>query len=234
MRSRYQLGKHWQGTRLSAAMVATFLDPDARTGLDIGCNEGALTAVLGKCGLDALGVEQNDRFRERGEIIAARMNVPVRFEGRLFTVADIDAMDDVDVTLLLSVHHQIVAHHGLDHANEFLRALGRKTAMQMFFQPACILRKYKKPVPFGDNDIQAIIGYFLNLMEDIFPHRAVIGFSTNDVPKKEPLRPMLLFSHKPIMAHPGHDVIGILNELKRAKRATHPLLQAFSRTAPNG
>lgn len=234
MRSRYQLGKHWNGTRLSVAMVASFLDPEARTGLDIGSNEGALTCVLAKSGVDVLGVEMNRRARENAEILARGMNVSPRFEGRIFSLEDIEKMEEVDVVLFLSVHHQLVVHNDLDYANAFLKALGRKTRMQLFFQPACLLRKYKKPMPFADNDVQAIIAYFLELMEDVFPYRGLAGFSLNDTPRQEPLRPMLLFSHKPIQPYPGRDVVGLIDELRMAGRPTHPLMRKLKSIAPNG
>ena len=121
--------------------------------------------MLAKCGVDVLGVEMGKSFRENAKIIAEVMGVSPRFEGDTFSIADINAMDEIDVDLFLSVHHQLVAHNDLDYANEFLRALARKTRMQSFFQPACILRKYKKPMPFGDNDMQAIVTYFLDLLE---------------------------------------------------------------------
>ena len=225
MRRRYQLGKHWNGTRLSIPMVASFLDPEARTGLDIGSNEGALTCVLAKSGLDVLGVEMNTRFRDNAEILAKAMKVSPRFEGRIFSLEDIEQMEEIDVALFLSVHHQLVAHNDLEYANAFLKALARKTRMQLFFQPACILRKYKKQMPFADNDVSAIIAYFFELLEEEFPYRGLIGFSLNDLPRNEPLRPMLLFSHKPIQPHPGRDIVGLINETRKAGRATHPLLR---------
>ncbi len=215
-------------------MVASFLDPEARTGLDIGSNEGALTCVLAKSGLDVLGVEMTGRFRENAEILAKGMNVSPRFEGRIFSLEDIEQMDEIDVALFLSVHHQLVAHNDLEYANAFLKALARKTRMQLFFQPACILRKYKKPMPFGDNDIQAIIAYFLDLLEDIFPYRGLVGFSLNDLPRQEPLRPMLLFSHKPIQPYPGRDVVGLIDEIRQAGRPTHPLMRKLKHFTPNG
>ena len=227
MERRYQLGRHWQGTRLSAAMISTYLEPDAKTAIDIGSNEGALTVLLAKLGVEAIGLEGRGKNRDVAEILASEMGLSVPFEDRIVTVDDLEKMEPVDVSLLLSVHHQIVGRHGLAHANEFLRALASKTKLQLFFQPACILRKYKKPVPFGDNDIQAIIAYFFDLLGDIFPHRALIGYSINDIPKREPLRPMLLFSHTPIEPQAGRDVIGPITEIQKAKRATHPLVRLF-------
>ena len=215
-------------------MVASFLDPEARTGLDIGSNEGALTCVLAKSGVDVLGVEMNQRARENAEILAKGMNVSSRFEGRIFSLEDIEQMDEIDVALFLSVHHQLVAHNDLEYANEFLKALARKTRMQLFFQPACILRKYKKPMPFADNDVQAIIAYFLDLLEDVFPYRGLVGFSLNDLPRNEPLRPMLLFSHKPIQPYPGRDVVGLIDEIRQSGRPTHPLMRKLKHFTPNG
>ncbi len=228
MHRRYQLGRHWQGTRLSAAMVATFLDSEARTGIDIGSNEGALTVVLARLGIDAIGVERSSNSRDVAEILAAGMGLQVPFEDRIVTLEDLERMEPVDVSLLLSVHHQLVAHNDLEYANTFLKTLAAKTRSQLFFQPACILRKYKKAMPFDDNDVQSIVAYFMDLLGDEFPHRALVGYSINDVPKREPLRPMILFSHKPIEPQSGRDVVGVLNEIKKARRATHPLMRLFS------
>ena len=227
MERRYQLGRHWHGTRLSAAMISTYLEPDAKTGIDIGSNEGALTVLLARLGVEAIGLEGRKKNRDVAEILAAEMGLGVPFEDRIVTIDDLNKMDPVDVSLLLSVHHQIVGRHGLEPANEFLRALAGKTRLQLFFTPACILRKYKNPVPFGDNDVQAIIAYFLDLLGDIFPHRALVGYSINDMPKREPIRPMLLFSHRPIEPKGGRDVIGLIREIQKAKRATHPLVRLF-------
>lgn len=227
MRSRYQLGKHWNGTRVSAAMVATFLDANAETAIDIGCNEGALTIVLAKSGIQAVGIEKGSRGRETAVLLAHQMGINVPFQDRQLTIDDLETMEKVDVALLLSVHHQIVASMGLEYANRFLRALARKVNVQLFFQPASILRKYKKPMPFEDNDMHEITRYFLDLLADIFEHRALIGFSPNDVPRREPLRPMLLFSHRPIEVQGGRNVIGLIEEINRARRVTHPLVRGF-------
>jgi len=208
-------------------MIATFLDSEAKTAIDIGCNEGALAIALAKCGLQVVGIEKDARAREIAILLAHQIRMDVLFEDRQLTVDDLEAMEDVDVALLLSVHHQLVANFGLEYANSFLRALARRTRVQLFFQPACILRKYKKPMPFENNDVLAIIKYFDDLLADIFEHRALIGYSMNDVPRREPLRPMMLFSHRPIEPNDGRDVIGIIKEIKSARRVTHPLVRQF-------
>ena len=91
MRRRHQFCKHWNGIRLSTAMIASFLDTEAKTGLNIGSNEGALTCVLARCGVDVLGVEMGKRFRENAKIIAEVMGVSPRFKGDTFSIDDINA-----------------------------------------------------------------------------------------------------------------------------------------------
>ena len=224
MSRRYQLDRHWNGTRLSAAMISTFLDSESRTAIDIGCNEGAFSAVLAKHGLDVKGIEPNENSIRTAELLVSRMGLDVSFENRVMTTEDLEAMAPVDVSLLLSVHHQLVAMHGLEEANALLRALAAKTSRQLFFQPACVHRKYKRAVPFAENDMAAIINYFLDLLSDIFPHRAMIGYALNDVPRAEPLRPMLLFSHHPIEPSGGRDAVVNINEIRRAAWSTHPMV----------
>lgn len=45
---------------------------------------------------------------------------------------------------------------------------------------------------------------------------------------------MLAFSHAPIQTHPGRDVIGLIDEIKEAAKATHPLLRKMKHVAPSG
>lgn len=226
---RYQLGRHWQGSRLSLALILSYLEAGAETAVDIGCNEGVLSCALAWQGLTVTGYELHGPSRETADILARKLGVELEIVGKRLSLVDLEQMKDVDVSLLLSVHHQIAASEGLEHANEFLRALARKTRRQLFFQPAAISRKYRQATPFHDNDLVAISTYFQELLSDIFPHSALIGYSPNDVPRKEPLRPMILFSHSPIELRKGIDVIDTLNEIKRAAIVTHPLVRLFRR-----
>lgn len=227
MAGLYQLGRHWNGTRLNTAMISAYLDPDAKTGLDIGSNDGATSAVMAKLGLAVQAFEGRERNKDVGEILASKMGLNISFEKRLMLADELETIDDVDVSLLLSVHHQIVANMGWDHANAFLRRLGQKTRKQLFFQPACIDRKYKQDMPFAQNDMTAITEYFFGLLGDIFEYKAMIGFALNDIPKTEPFRPLLLLSHAPIKMVPNRDPVELVGDILKASSAVRPLTRIF-------
>lgn len=219
MRLSYQLRRHWNATRLNLALIDSYLDPEAQTGLDIGSNEGVATLLLAKRGLNAKGIEARAKNRQIAEKLSHALNLIATFEDRIVSLEEIREMDEVDVTLFLSVHHQIAAHNGLSHANEFLLSLAAKTRKQLFFQPACIKKKYRQDLPFEENDLTGISQYFLDLLADEFPHRAVIGYSINDIPKSEPFRPMLLFSRAPIEMREDNTSIVFLQELRKKSRS---------------
>lgn len=221
MISGYQTGSRWQGARMNAALVSAYVDPQARTALDIGSNEGVITCTLSLSGLDATGLELSEKSSRRAKALATTLGTSTRFENRAVTLDDLRNGPDFDVSALLSVHHQIAAEHGLEHADDFLRALARKTARQLFFQPACIHAKYARRMPFAQNDMAAAVSYFQTVVGSEMAHMQVIGFSQNDMPKSEPMRPLMLFSRTPIALQPGRDLDAVLNRLEVALSKTY-------------
>lgn len=224
---RYQLGRHWQGTRLSLALILTYLEPMAVNALDVGSNEGVVSSALAWQGLEVTGIERNPQSLAIADILSKRLKARVSFVSGSVTLAELRKMESVDVSLMLSVHHQLVASEGLDYANEVLRELAQKTRRQMFFQPAAIQRKYRQAMPFRDNDFYSITEYYADVLANVFPHHALIGYSPNDLPPSEPFRPMILFSHTPIQPQSGRDVVGIMNEISRASVYTHPIVHGL-------
>lgn len=55
-----------------------------------------------------------------------------------------------------------------------------------------------------------------------------------DLTRPVALRPTLVFSNAPIQTHPGRDVIGLIDRIKGAAEATHPLLRRMKHVAPSG
>lgn len=222
--SGYQMGARWQGTRMNVALVTTYLEPGANSALDVGSNEGVITCAMALAGARAKGVEINGKYVARARALAKRLGSPVQFEARAMSLADIEAHASVDVIAFLSVHHQIVVGQGLKVANDYLRALARKSVRQFFFQPACLAEKYGGKSPgFADNDLPAIIDYFTGVVGGEMPHMTVIGLSQNDMPKHEPLRPMLLFSREPPTMRRPAETVAILARIEAAVAAASPL-----------
>jgi hypothetical protein len=223
----YQAGPRWQGVRLNIALIASYLDPLVKTAVDVGSNEGIITCALGELGIEAKGFEQAKRYHKRAVSLSRYLNRETIFENKLVTLSDIDDMGEVDAIIFLSVHHQIAAQSSLEEANHFLRALCRKAKHQLFFQPACIQAKYSCDVPFLDNDYCAIEAYFNNVVKDEMPHSKTVGFAQNDMPKSEPLRPMIVYSRDPTIMREGRDIAGILKVVGTAVDKVHSLGNRF-------
>lgn len=217
----YQAGPRWQGVRQNITMISTYLGADVKTAIDIGSNEGVITCAVGELGVQAKGFEQNNRYNSRAERLGRHLGNKATFENKLVTIDDINAMGDIDAIMFLSVHHQIAAHGSLDAANDFLRALAQKAKHQLFFQPACIKAKYNCDVPFADNDYAAVEAYFNTVLKDEMPHTKTIGFAQNDMPKNEPMRPMIVYSREPVVMQPGRDTAGILETMADAVGKVH-------------
>jgi len=197
----YQSGARWEGVQDNIAMISDYLSPEARTGIDVGCNQGLITLALADLGLKVTGYEKQHSYFTDALKIAATSHVPVDFFQQNVCLRDIKAMPKVDVTLCLSVYYQLVNCHNIEYANSILEALAEKSKQQLFLQICCINEKYGCTMPFNDNDYSSIIDYFINLFKKFktnLSYVKVIGFSTNNIPKYEPFRPMIIFSAKPI------------------------------------
>ncbi|MDI7924612.1 hypothetical protein [Ferirhizobium litorale] len=222
--TQYQQGPRWEGVRLNVAMIGNFLSAEAKSAIDIGCNEGFIACALTELGAKCKGFEANPVFLETANRLKETFGRGTVFQNKIVSMDDLKGMEPVDVSLLLSVHHQIAANSSLDHANEFLRMLASKTRMQFFFQPACIADKYgeAKP-PFAENDYAAIKEYFDGVLASAgMTHSTFIGFSINDMPTSEPLRPMYVYSREPIGWRHSAKVDDLLHRLRDARDLVNP------------
>jgi hypothetical protein len=225
--SGYQLGARWQGTRMNIALLSAYFDPEARTSLDVGSNEGAITCAMALSGTTARGVELSSKYVGRARALASRLGCPASFEERAMSLEDIEAHPSADVITFLSVHHQIAAAQGLSVADDYVRALSRKSARQFFFQPACISEKYGDNAPkIADNDLPNIIKYFAAVVGAELPYLSVIGFAQNDLPKHEPVRPMMLFSRAPVFLRQPCHTSAILSRIEAGVAAASPISSA--------
>ena len=196
----YQTGQRPFGVRQNIAMISQFLATEAQNAIDIGCSEGLISMALADSGLSVTGYEGS---KEAYSSALKHQNPQknINFINCKLSLADVEALPQVDVIVLLSVHHQMVKNLGLSDANHFLKVLAKKARLQLFFQPCCIHEKYGIEMPFSNNDYPAIENYFIDLVnssESELRYHQVIGLSFNDIPKKEPFRPMILFSKAPI------------------------------------
>lgn len=212
----YQRGGRWQGTRANIVMIASYADPAAGTGIDIGSNEGLNAFALALCGLKVRAVEGREKNHRRAVALSRRLEADVVCENAYMTEDRIAGMEEVGVTIFMSVHHQLAMNWGLERANAALQTLAGKTRSQMFFQPACIAGKYGTDMPFADNDYAAVAQYFQDIIGGELPHCAVVGFAQNDHPKSEPMRPMMVFGREPVKLREGPVAVDVLERITQA------------------
>ena len=213
----YQAGIRWEGVRMNISLISSYLAENAETALDIGCNQGLVTCAMAMSGTKATGIEMQEKYLRMARKVAIRLNTSARFENKKLSLEDLKGMEPHDIVSFLSVHHQMASADGLKKANIFLRSLAAKAKKQFFFQPACISAKYGNHSPnISDNDIAAYEDYFCGILKNDFEYYALIGFAQNDIPKNEPMRPLMLFSHVPIQLNKTVSFAHNLKEIKIA------------------
>jgi hypothetical protein len=171
------------------------IHPAAKTVLDIGCNEGTFARALAERGYFVTGIEGQIKYAETAKAFHQSNRTPrLTISNRLLLPCDISSLANVDVVLLLSVHHQWVATHGLSIANGMLTELVSKSRQQFFFSPACMRSKYGSSFQeFKDNDFAAIEAYFDRLISAATGrHLRWVGNVANNIPPDEPLRPLFV------------------------------------------
>ena len=211
------MGARWQGTRMNVALITSYLSPQAKTALDVGSNEGVITCAMSLSDIAARGVEMNSKYVSRARRLASHLSCTAEFEHKALTLEDIKSLAPVDVITFLSVHHQIAAGYGIDVADEYVRALSRKSSVQFIFQPACIAEKYgNNTLPFADNNIYEIVEYFSGLVGSEMPYLEVVGLAQNDLPKHEPVRPLMIFSREPIKLRKSCHTALILGQIEQS------------------
>lgn len=195
----YQSGPRSFGTRQNIALLNYQLSREAQTALDIGCNEGRITAHLENLGLEATGFEASKKHFQAAKRFFEDNGNTARLENKKLELADIERLPGYDVILFLSVYHQIVQNESLDYANELLKALYRKCNLQLFFQPCTIYEKHGREMPFIENDLNSIEQYFTSIISETGEpvHISRAGISINMLPVHEPNRPLFVFSKRP-------------------------------------
>lgn len=214
----YQTGIRWEGIRVNISLISSYLAANAKTALDIGCNEGLITCAMAMSGTKAVGIEMQEKYLSMARKVAKRLNTSASFENKKLSLEDLKSIAPYDVVSFLSVHHQIASADGLKYADAFLSLLAAKAEKQFFFQPSCISAKYGNHSPdILDNDIAAYEDYFCGILKNDFEYYSLIGFAQNDIPKNEPMRPLMLFSRVPIQLN---KTINFSENLKKIEIAT--------------
>ncbi|PKM17370.1 MAG: hypothetical protein CVV11_19605 [Gammaproteobacteria bacterium HGW-Gammaproteobacteria-15] len=192
----YQLGARLEGVRQNINLIKLHLDVNAKTAIDIGCNEGVVTCSLDSFGLKAFGFESEKKYAETAGTFQIHNFSQAEICNIALSLDDIEQLPEVDVVLFLSVNQQLAKIYSREYSEKFLLELFKKCNKQMFFQPCMIYEKYGEAQGFSENDINSAKAYFDNLLYEageIFTSQ-VVGLSVNGIPPSEPYRPLILYS----------------------------------------
>jgi hypothetical protein len=206
----YQSVDRRRGTGETADLLARNVSRTARTAIDIGCNEGVLSLALSRLGLCVLGLEANPKTAPARQSHAEQSKFLIYRTTRL-TPESVHDLDEADVVMLLSVHHQFVAIFGEETADHMLRVIASKARQQFFFMPACIHSKYGQGFArFPENDLDAIDAYVRGLFAGTDYAINQLGVVENMIPPEEPIRPLYVIT--PAGAKITH--VGVPHELE--------------------
>lgn len=156
-----------QATRGNSAHKVALIEPviknlNCHSVLDIGCNAGEVTRMLGKncfaVGIDQIldcrGFEDPHKGACLGEMVVDN--------------GLIEKLPRFDAILLLSVHHQWVRKLGEETAVSMLHNLANKTNKVIFMEFAALGSKFGSEEIFEDNDESTIVAYAQKWLDGTF------------------------------------------------------------------
>lgn len=130
--------------------------------LDVGCNEGYISAEFAKLGKFCVAIDVGPLFLTH--ILNDLENVYERqnpaFGVFPLTEENINLIPEFDLILLLSVHHQWINSYGNDYGERLVSRLIDKTRRYLVIEFAATAKKYGFKEPkFEDNDEESIKAY---------------------------------------------------------------------------
>jgi SAM-dependent methyltransferase len=173
LRSR-KTPRSFQARRQNSREKVALLNPvlrelECRSVLDVGCNAGAVSRLLGEhyfvVGIDqrlnVSGFEHPFKSACLGEVQLSLENVR--------------KMPMFDAVVLLSVHHQWHHHRGDTFAAEMVQAVAGRASKVFFIEFAALNRKYQEEGPsrFQDNDEASVTAYARDWLRAVLPDHQV-------------------------------------------------------------
>lgn len=155
--------------------------------LDIGCNAGAVTRLLGR-NVFAVGIDQNIDLRGYEHPLKGACLGEVQISEH-----NVKKIPEFDAVCLLSVHHQWHFYKGDGAAEEMVKAISKIACKVLFVEFAAINSKYtdnpgiKK---FEDNNEDSIREYAENWLSKVVPQHVVSYLGKTTESTHEPYRYM--------------------------------------------
>ncbi|MEE2025821.1 methyltransferase domain-containing protein [Alkalimonas mucilaginosa] len=200
----YQLGARANGVKQNIALITLHLDKSARSAIDVGCNEGVITAQLDALGLAAVGFEADAGYADTARQFQQQNFSSAEISQHALTLDDLKALPEVDVVLFLSVNQQLAKLFSTSYSEAFFVQLFEKASLQLFFQPCLIHEKYGSAQGFTENDALSAKEYYDNLLYEkgfLFTSQ-LVGLSENNLPVSEPFRPLIVYHKKGSVSTP--------------------------------
>ncbi|MDP2648407.1 MAG: class I SAM-dependent methyltransferase [bacterium] len=164
----------WQAQKKNAKYKVALVEPVAAqlgcgSVLDIGCNAGETTRLLGK-GMFAVGVDIKIDVRGFDEPFAGACLGEIEV-----TQETLRSMPQFDAVCLFSVHHQWYHDGGKEHCEDLTRAVAGKAKKVLFVEFAATNKKYQKagPALFVDNDEDSIKAYATDWLKQLLPSHEI-------------------------------------------------------------
>ena len=167
-------GSTYQRDRFSLEkynMIAGSIDLNSvRSVLDVGCNEGYITAAFADRGTFCVGIDAAPLFLNHVlNSVSDDLHKPLPAFGT-FTISpdNTDNLPQFDLVLLLSVHHQLIKNFGDDYTRNVVRQLANKAARYFVIEFAATRDKYGfTKTKFIDNDERSVCNYAEAWLRDL-------------------------------------------------------------------
>lgn len=189
--------KDYQSTRATDAkfeLISSQLDfSEVRNALDIGCNEGFITAQLTARGIFAVGLDIAPHFVGR----FANSASPTPAFGVLpITPESVTALPEFDAVFLLSVHHQWTKLYGDGYSRRLVEQLFVKVRRHFVIEFAAISSKYGfADPPFRDNDDASVVSWAQDWLRELKGVGGIRYLGRNpEHQRKEPFRHLFAVS----------------------------------------
>lgn len=230
----YQLGPRKAGVYQNIQLLKANIDQSAATAIDIGCNEGVITAFLDSLGLKTFGFEASSEYAKKAAEFQRSNYSQAEICCHAMTIDDIKQLPNIDIVLFLSVNQQLANIHSTSYSEQFFVEVFEKTNMQLFFQPCMIHQKYGSEQGFVENDFYSVKNYFDNILfeKGFLFESTIVGVSVNGIPPSEPFRPLILYTKigrksQPLYIPHMDDSIELITEAK-TKLVTIDIKKAIS------
>lgn len=188
--------KAWQlqrDTKAKAEIILPVLDEyEIKSVLDIGCNAGELTRIIGNTGRFAVGIDQNVDFTGVKQPLSNACIGNIRLDQE-----KIKALPQFDAVLLLSVHHQFIKNFGDSHAKQLVSGMADKAKKLFLIEFAALNHKYSDDDHlFIDNDEKSVLEYSKKWLNDTLANYSCNFLGTTPGDMIEPRRYLFICEKK--------------------------------------